>query len=116
MRDAREKVRHGLLLDALGDPVDLNSIDWHVRQQNPSATPSEVQNETLEVIRSLVSEGSSGSAARLSLVNIQEVWPAKVNASLGGTSRSTIRCARSLIPMSNITTILKNGCIRCSCS
>jgi hypothetical protein len=55
--DAREKVRHGLLLDALGDPVDLNSIDWHVRQQNPSATPSEVQNETLEVIRYLVSEG-----------------------------------------------------------
>jgi hypothetical protein len=57
MSDAREKVRHGLLLDALGDPVDLNSIDWHVRQQNPSATPSEVQNETLEVIRSLVSDG-----------------------------------------------------------
>jgi hypothetical protein len=57
MSDGREKVRHGLLLDALGDPVDLNSIDWHVRQQNPSATPSEVQNETLEVIRSLVSDG-----------------------------------------------------------
>jgi hypothetical protein len=57
MTDALEKVRHGLLLDALGDPVDLNSIDWHVRQQNPSATPAEVQNETLEVIRSLVSDG-----------------------------------------------------------
>jgi hypothetical protein len=57
MSDGREKVRHGLLLDALGDPVDLNSIDWHVRQQNPSATPSEVQNETLEVIRSLLSDG-----------------------------------------------------------
>jgi hypothetical protein len=57
MSVAREKVRHGLLLDALGDPVDLNSIDWHVRQQNPSATPSEVRDETLEVIRSLVSEG-----------------------------------------------------------
>ena len=57
MSDAREKVRHGLLLDALGDPVDLNSIDWQVRQQNPSASPSEVQNETLEVIRSLVSDG-----------------------------------------------------------
>jgi hypothetical protein len=55
--DAREKVRHGLLLGALGDPVDLNSVDWHVRQQNPSATPSEVQIETLAVIRSLVSEG-----------------------------------------------------------
>jgi hypothetical protein len=38
MSDPREKVYHGLLLDALGDPVDLNSVDWHVRQQNPSAT------------------------------------------------------------------------------
>jgi hypothetical protein len=55
--NAREMVRHGLMLDALGDPVDLNAVDWHVRQQNPSATPSEVQNETLEVIRSLVSDG-----------------------------------------------------------
>jgi hypothetical protein len=57
MSTAREKVRHGLLLDALGDPLDLNAVDWHVKQQNPSATPSEVQNETLEVIRSLVSDG-----------------------------------------------------------
>jgi hypothetical protein len=57
MSTAREKVRHGLLLDALGDPLDLNAVDWHVRQQNPSATPSEVQDETLEVIRSLVSDG-----------------------------------------------------------
>jgi hypothetical protein len=57
MSTAREKVRHGLLLDALGDPLDLNAVDWHVRQQNPSATPSEVQDETLDVIRSLVSDG-----------------------------------------------------------
>lgn len=57
MSGPREKVRRGLLLDALGDPVDLNSIDWHVRQQNPSATPSQVQDETLEGIRSLVSDG-----------------------------------------------------------
>jgi hypothetical protein len=57
MSTAREKVRHGLLLDALSDPLDLNAVDWHVKQQNRSATPSEVQNETLEVIRSLVSDG-----------------------------------------------------------
>lgn len=57
MSDAREMVCHGLLLDALGDPVDLNAVDWHVRQHLPSATPSEVQNETLEIIRSLVSDG-----------------------------------------------------------
>ena len=57
MSTAREKVRHGLMLDALADPLDLNAVDWHVRQQNPSASTSEVQDETLEVIRSLVSDG-----------------------------------------------------------
>ena len=50
-------MRNGLLLDALGRPVDLNAVDWHVRQRNPSASPSEVQNETLDVIRALVGEG-----------------------------------------------------------
>ncbi|HME14320.1 MAG TPA: hypothetical protein VKG83_02575 [Mycobacterium sp.] len=57
MSDAPEEIRNGLLLDALGKPVDLNAVDWHVRHRNPSASPSEVQNETLEVIRELVSEG-----------------------------------------------------------
>jgi hypothetical protein len=56
MTTAREKIEIGLGLDAIGNPVDLNIVDWHVRQQNPSASPSEVQNETLEVIRTLVSE------------------------------------------------------------
>ena len=56
MSTAREKVQIGLGLDAIGKPVDLNTVDWHVKQQNRSASPSEVQNETLEVIRSLVSE------------------------------------------------------------
>lgn len=57
MSTARDEVRNGLLLDALGKPVDLNAVDWHVRQHNPSASPSEVQNETREVIRALVSDG-----------------------------------------------------------
>ena len=56
MTTAREKIGIGLARDAIGKPVDLNGVDWHVRQQNPSASPSEVQNETLEVIRALVSE------------------------------------------------------------
>jgi hypothetical protein len=56
MSTAREKVQVGVGLDAIGKPVDLNLVDWHVRRQNPSASPSEVQNETLEVIRSLVSD------------------------------------------------------------
>ncbi|GAB1811534.1 hypothetical protein MUNTM_05710 [Mycobacterium sp. MUNTM1] len=50
-------VCHGLLLDALNDALDLNGVDWHVKRQNPSATPAEVQSETLDVIRYLVSEG-----------------------------------------------------------
>jgi hypothetical protein len=57
MSSAHENVRHGLLVDSLGGPADLNAVDWHVRQHNPSASPSEVQSETLEVIRALVSEG-----------------------------------------------------------
>jgi hypothetical protein len=57
MSTSRDEVRNGLLLDALGKPVDLNAVDWHVRHTNPSPTPSEVQNETLEIIRALVSEG-----------------------------------------------------------
>jgi hypothetical protein len=54
---SRERVRRGLLLDALGDPVDLNVVDWHVRRQNPSANTVGIQQETLEVIRSLVTDG-----------------------------------------------------------
>ena len=57
MSDARHEVRNGLLLDGRGKPLDLNAVDWHVRHKNPSASPSEVQNETLEVIRALVSDG-----------------------------------------------------------
>lgn len=57
MSDARDEVRNGLLLDGLGKPLDLNAVDRHVRHRNPSASPLEVQNETLEVIRSLVDDG-----------------------------------------------------------
>jgi hypothetical protein len=39
-------MRNGLLLEALGKPIDLNAVDWHVRHRNPSASPSDVQNET----------------------------------------------------------------------
>ena len=66
MSDARDEVRNGLLLDGLGKPVDLNAVDWHVRHRNPSASPSEIQNETLEIIRAVVSDGlfRLGSVAR----------------------------------------------------
>jgi hypothetical protein len=54
---AREAVRNGLMLDALGGPVDLNAVDRHVKHRNPSATPAEVRDETLDAIREWVSEG-----------------------------------------------------------
>ena len=57
MSTVRDAMRNGLLLEALGKPVDLNAVDWHVRHRNPSAPPSEVQNQTLELIRDVVSEG-----------------------------------------------------------
>ncbi|HXY66868.1 MAG TPA: hypothetical protein VEI45_21485 [Mycobacterium sp.] len=56
MSNTRDAVRNGLLLEALDKPIDLNAVDWHVRHRNPSASPSEVQNETLELIRAVVGE------------------------------------------------------------
>jgi hypothetical protein len=53
----REAVRNDLLLEALGRAIDLNAVDWRVKHHNPSATPLEVQSETLDAIREWVSEG-----------------------------------------------------------
>jgi hypothetical protein len=57
MSDARDRIRSGLLVQGLGKPVDLNAVDWHVRHRNPSASPSEIQDDTLEIIRDVVSDG-----------------------------------------------------------
>jgi hypothetical protein len=57
MTTAFEKVRAELLTDGLADYVDLGAVDSQVTRHNPSATVSEVQRETLEMIRSLVSDG-----------------------------------------------------------
>ena len=52
-----EIVRDTLLLKGLSRPVALNAVDWKVKQQNPSASDAQVQQETLETIRSLVDDG-----------------------------------------------------------
>ena len=52
-----EIIRDNLLLKGLGRPVPLNAIDWKVKQQNPSASEAQVQQETLETIRTLVDDG-----------------------------------------------------------
>ena len=52
-----EIIRDNLLLKGLGRPVALNAIDWKIKQQNPSASDTQVQKETLETIRTLVDDG-----------------------------------------------------------
>jgi hypothetical protein len=52
----REVVRNQLLIDALNGPIDLNAVDRRVHHQNPSSSPVEVQNETLDAIREWVSD------------------------------------------------------------
>jgi len=57
MNSALEKVRAELLTDGLADYVDLGAVDSQVSRHNPSAAVPEVQRQTLEMIRSLVSDG-----------------------------------------------------------
>jgi hypothetical protein len=57
MTTAREKVYNELLTDGLADYVDLGAIDSQVSRHNPSASLPELQRETLETIRKLVSDG-----------------------------------------------------------
>jgi hypothetical protein len=55
--NTREVVRNQLLLDALSGPIDLDTVDWPVTQQHSSASPLEVQNETLDAIREWLNDG-----------------------------------------------------------
>jgi hypothetical protein len=57
MNSAPEKVRAQLLLGALEGALPLTAVDSSVTQQNRSASVTEVQEETLQTIRSLVSDG-----------------------------------------------------------
>jgi hypothetical protein len=51
------RVREGLLVKGLGRPVSLNAVDWKIKHDNPSASAAEVQDDTLEVIRTLADDG-----------------------------------------------------------
>jgi hypothetical protein len=57
VNSAPEKVRAELLLGALEGALPLTAVDSSVTQQNRSASVTEVQEETLQTIRSLVSDG-----------------------------------------------------------
>ncbi|ORA19549.1 hypothetical protein BST12_17150 [Mycobacterium angelicum] len=79
---ARENVRKELLLDGLVDYIDLNAVDWNVRQHNPSASRQEVQNESLAVIRSLLSEGLVVLGAMSGEGGRWRAWQEPLDASL----------------------------------
>ncbi|HME77738.1 MAG TPA: hypothetical protein VKI00_19415 [Mycobacterium sp.] len=58
MTTAREKVRTELILDiAAGGELPITQVDYYVKQQYPSASVLDVQNETLATIRSLADDG-----------------------------------------------------------
>jgi hypothetical protein len=57
MTTARDKAREEVLLDGFVDWINFNQVHSQVAQHYRSASLSEVQNETLGLIRSLVSEG-----------------------------------------------------------
>lgn len=81
----RAKVREALLLDGLADYIDLNAVDWNVRQHNPSASRPEAHNETLTVIRSLVSEGLVVLGAMSGEGGRWQAWDEPLEASLQKT-------------------------------
>jgi hypothetical protein len=57
MTTDRDNTRKELLLSGLADWVHLCEIHHQVQQDNPGLTVEEVQRETLDTIRSLVSDG-----------------------------------------------------------
>ena len=92
MTNAREKLREELLLGALEGALPLTAVDSCVTQQNRSASVTEVQNETLATLSSLVGDGLfvlgdlSGETGRLvvwsgpldeSIHKISDVYVAK---------------------------------------
>ncbi|ORW06358.1 hypothetical protein [Mycobacterium kyorinense] len=54
---AREKTREELLLGGLGDWVHLYQVHYHVQKNHPGFTVEQVKTETLDTIRSLVTDG-----------------------------------------------------------
>ena len=58
MNIAHEKIREELVLDtSAGGELPISQVDYYVKQQYPSASVSQVQNETLATIRSLADDG-----------------------------------------------------------
>ena len=88
---SREVVRNQLLLDALAGPIDLNAVDWRVRHQHPSASPVEVQNETLDAIREWVTDGWFRLGERSGKTHRFTAWRRSLDHSLHKISHAYVR-------------------------
>src|ERR1700730_3806141 len=83
MSTAREKVRRELVLDtAAGGELPITQVDYYVKQQNPSASVSDVQNETLDTIRSLAEDGLIVLGAMSGEGGRWEAWDGPLEKSL----------------------------------
>lgn len=80
---AREKVRQELLLDVAGGrEVPISQVDYYVKQQHPSASVSQVQQETLATIRSLATDGLVVLGAMSGPGGRWETWDEPVEVSM----------------------------------
>lgn len=89
--ESRAVVRNQLLLDALGGPIDLNAVDWRVRHHHPSASPAELQNETLDAIREWVSDGLFRLGERRGKTHRFSAWRHSLDHSLRTISHAYVK-------------------------
>jgi hypothetical protein len=89
--NTREVVRNQLLIDALGGPIDLNAVDRRVQHGNPSASPVEVQNETLDAIREWVSDELFRIGAPVGKSQRFEAWHHSLDHSLHKISHDYVK-------------------------
>jgi hypothetical protein len=89
--NTREVVRNQLLIDALGGPIDLNVVDRRVKHENPSASPVEVQNETLDAIREWVGDELFRIGAPVGKSQRFEAWHHSLDHSLHKISHDYVK-------------------------
>jgi hypothetical protein len=89
--NTREAVRNQLLIDALGGPIDLNLVDRRVKHQNPSASLTEVQNETLDAMREWVSDELFKIGAPVGKSQRFEAWHHSLDHSLHKISHDYVK-------------------------
>ena len=89
-RDPRRKTRDELLISGLHDWVHLYETHSQVEHDNPGARLTEVQHETLETIRSLVSDGLFEVGGLSGPGGEFEAWDSPVEESISRISAAYI--------------------------